>query len=134
MSSPASWSCNRNSAVIPPNVRHRANRDITRRNSCSAPPPWRPGPMTKISTTEKVPPPQARPVIVGARLGPGGPGTGLGSGLGSGLGTAPDRDCPLCPRLADFRQSARAREPGWFNAPVPSFGDPDATLLIVGLA
>lgn len=25
-------------------------------------------------------------------------------------------------------------EPDWFNAPVPSFGDPDAELLIVGLA
>ena len=28
----------------------------------------------------------------------------------------------------------RAREPDWFNAPVPSFGHPDAALLIVGLA
>jgi uracil-DNA glycosylase family 4 len=48
--------------------------------------------------------------------------------------TEPDRNCPLCPRLADFRQAARAREPGWFNSPVPSFGDADARLLIVGLA
>ncbi len=48
--------------------------------------------------------------------------------------TAPDRDCPLCPRLADFRDAARTREPGWFNAPVPSFGDEGARLLIVGLA
>jgi len=48
--------------------------------------------------------------------------------------TAPDRDCPLCPRLADFRQATRAREPDWFNAPVPSFGDEAARLLIVGLA
>jgi uracil-DNA glycosylase len=46
----------------------------------------------------------------------------------------PDRDCPLCPRLAVFRVEARAREPEWFNAPVPSFGDPKAQLLIVGLA
>jgi uracil-DNA glycosylase len=46
----------------------------------------------------------------------------------------PDRNCPLCPRLADFRAEARAREPAWFNSPVPSFGDPDARLLIVGLA
>jgi uracil-DNA glycosylase len=46
----------------------------------------------------------------------------------------PDRNCPLCPRLADFRAQARAREPGWFNSPVASFGDPDARLLIVGLA
>ena len=28
----------------------------------------------------------------------------------------------------------RAREPGWFNAPMPSFGDPWAWLAIVGLA
>lgn len=47
---------------------------------------------------------------------------------------APAPDCPLCPRLAGFRLAARAREPGWFNAPVPPFGDPDAALLIVGLA
>jgi uracil-DNA glycosylase family 4 len=50
------------------------------------------------------------------------------------LEIGPDRNCPLCPRLAEFRASARAREPGWFNAPVPSFGDPRARLLIVGLA
>jgi uracil-DNA glycosylase family 4 len=48
--------------------------------------------------------------------------------------TAPDRDCALCPRLADFRQANRAREPLWFNAPVDSFGDPNGRLLIVGLA
>ena len=46
----------------------------------------------------------------------------------------PDRNCPLCPRLAGFRADARAREPDWFNAPVPSFGDPLGRLLIVGLA
>lgn len=46
----------------------------------------------------------------------------------------PPRDCPLCPRLVDYRAANRAREPGWFNAPVPCFGDPDAALLIVGLA
>ena len=46
----------------------------------------------------------------------------------------PDRNCPLCPRLADFRAQIRAREPDWFNAPVLPFGDPDARLLIVGLA
>lgn len=46
----------------------------------------------------------------------------------------PGRDCPLCPRLVAFRHDARAREPAWFNAPVPAFGDPDAGLLIVGLA
>jgi uracil-DNA glycosylase family 4 len=48
--------------------------------------------------------------------------------------TDPDPNCPLCPRLAEFRAQARAREPDWFNAPVLPFGDPDARLLIVGLA
>jgi len=48
--------------------------------------------------------------------------------------TEPDRNCPLCPRLAEFREEARAREPGWHNAPVSSFGDPNARVLIVGLA
>jgi uracil-DNA glycosylase family 4 len=36
--------------------------------------------------------------------------------------------------LAAFRNEARVREPVWFNAPVPSFGDIGAQLLIVGLA
>jgi uracil-DNA glycosylase family 4 len=46
----------------------------------------------------------------------------------------PDRDCPACPRLTHFRQTQRGAHADWFNAPVPSFGDPDARLLIVGLA
>jgi len=46
----------------------------------------------------------------------------------------PPRDCPLCPRLLAFRQDNRARQPDWFNAPVPAFGPADAQLLIVGLA
>jgi uracil-DNA glycosylase family 4 len=46
----------------------------------------------------------------------------------------PPADCPLCPRLAAFRAATRAAHPDWFNAPVPSFGDPEAMLLIVGLA
>src|ERR1041384_6335209 len=44
------------------------------------------------------------------------------------------RDCPRCPRLVAFREAWRAREPDWFNAPVPSFGPVSARLLIVGLA
>lgn len=48
--------------------------------------------------------------------------------------TEPSRDCPLCPRLASFRQEWRGRESGWHNAPVPSFGDEQSRLLIVGLA
>jgi uracil-DNA glycosylase family 4 len=47
---------------------------------------------------------------------------------------APGRNCPRCPRLVDFRNSWRKRQPDWFNAPVPSFGDDSARLLIVGLA
>jgi uracil-DNA glycosylase family 4 len=44
------------------------------------------------------------------------------------------RGCPLCPRLVAYRAENRRAQPGWFNDPAPSFGDPDARLLIVGLA
>jgi uracil-DNA glycosylase len=47
---------------------------------------------------------------------------------------APSADCPLCPRLATFRDANRRAFREWHNAPVASFGDPAATLLIVGLA
>lgn len=43
-------------------------------------------------------------------------------------------DCTLCERLTAFRRDNARIEPDWFNAPVPSFGTPDARLLIVGLA
>ncbi len=46
----------------------------------------------------------------------------------------PEPDCPLCPRLAAFRDEWRAAEPAWHNAPVATFGPADARLLIVGLA
>jgi uracil-DNA glycosylase len=46
----------------------------------------------------------------------------------------PASNCPLCPRLKAFRDLQRGEHPEWFNSPVPSFGDPDARLLIVGLA
>lgn len=46
----------------------------------------------------------------------------------------PDLDCPLCPRLVEFRNENARAHPDWFNAPAPSFGDPSARLLIVGLA
>ena len=46
----------------------------------------------------------------------------------------PPRDCPICPRLVDYRQENRAAHPDWFNGPAPSFGDPAARLLVVGLA
>src|SRR5262245_5598975 len=48
--------------------------------------------------------------------------------------TEPQKDCPLCPRLASFRLENRDGNPGYFNNPVPTFGSRDARLLIVGLA
>jgi len=50
------------------------------------------------------------------------------------VSAAPPRDCPLCPRLAEFRAQNRARHPGYFNDPVPSFLGHNVRLLIVGLA
>ena len=46
----------------------------------------------------------------------------------------PPADCALCPRLAEFRSANRSAFPTWHNAPVATFGDPAARLLIVGLA
>ena len=42
--------------------------------------------------------------------------------------------CVLCPRLVAFRDLNRAKAPEWYNGAVPSFGDLEARLLIVGLA
>src|SRR3981081_1143954 len=117
MSSSISSSCNPSSAATRPNALPRASRVIPRRNSCSATPPWRRAARTTISTSENDPA-SGRPVLAGATL----------------LRTEPDRNCPLCPRLAAFRGAARLREPHWFNSPVPSFGAPKGRLLIVGLA
>src|SRR3954470_24920173 len=46
----------------------------------------------------------------------------------------PPRDCPLCPRLVAYRAANAAAHPDWFNGPAPSFGDPNARLLVAGLA
>ena len=55
--------------------------------------------------------------------------------MSADLATAlPSRDCPLCPRLVQFRSTQRAVHPDWHNAPVPPFGEDSAELLIVGLA
>jgi uracil-DNA glycosylase family 4 len=43
-------------------------------------------------------------------------------------------DCSLCPRLVETRLESRAKHPDYWSAPVPSLGDPDAWLAIVGLA
>lgn len=44
------------------------------------------------------------------------------------------RDCPRCPRLVALRKELRREHRDWWNAPVPSFGEPDAWLAIIGLA
>ncbi len=46
----------------------------------------------------------------------------------------PPRDCPLCPRLVGYRAENAVAHTDWFNGPAPSFGDPAARLLVVGLA
>ncbi|WP_417491727.1 uracil-DNA glycosylase [Maricaulis sp.] len=46
----------------------------------------------------------------------------------------PALDCPLCPRLVEFRARNAELYPDWHNAPVGSFGPDNARLLIVGLA
>lgn len=46
----------------------------------------------------------------------------------------PPADCPLCPRLVAYRADNARREPDWFNGAAPSFGDPQARLLVAGLA
>ena len=43
-------------------------------------------------------------------------------------------NCKKCSRLADFLKSSKQKYPDYFCKPVPSFGDPKAKLLIVGLA
>jgi uracil-DNA glycosylase family 4 len=49
-------------------------------------------------------------------------------------GREPDHDCAFCPRLKAFRDDWRAKEPAWHNAPVPTFGQRNVRLLVVGLA
>ena len=53
----------------------------------------------------------------------------------------PDRDCPNCSRLAEFREQYRNSNPDWHNAPVPSWfpsekngGKASVKVLVVGLA
>ncbi len=43
-------------------------------------------------------------------------------------------ECRRCDRLASFLDEVRAKHPHYHARPVPSFGDPAARLLIVGLA
>lgn len=46
----------------------------------------------------------------------------------------PGRDCPLCPRLVEYRLANRAKWPEWHNAPVPCWGPREARLMVLGLA
>ena len=46
----------------------------------------------------------------------------------------PQLDCELCPRLVDFRNNNKIQYPSYHNAPVRSFGDLGAEILVVGLA
>ena len=43
-------------------------------------------------------------------------------------------DCRSCRRLARHLDKLRVAHPDWHNRPVPSIGQPDARLLILGLA
>ena len=45
-----------------------------------------------------------------------------------------NRDCRDCPRLSDFLDEVQQKYPDYHCRPVPPFGDPQARLLIVGLA
>lgn len=45
-----------------------------------------------------------------------------------------DPGCTRCPRLAAFLRETRGHYPEYWARPVPSFGDANARLLIVGLA
>ena len=60
--------------------------------------------------------------------------TQLDAAAAAACGPEPARDCPICPRLVAYREANRAAHPDWFNGPAPSFGDPAARLLVVGLA
>ena len=48
--------------------------------------------------------------------------------------TEPGMDCALCPRLAALRGDTQRDHPDWWNAPVPTWGDPAAWLAVIGLA
>jgi uracil-DNA glycosylase family 4 len=49
-------------------------------------------------------------------------------------GAAFDADCAACPRLAALLARVRTEHPGYHARPVAPFGDPQAALLVVGLA
>lgn len=48
--------------------------------------------------------------------------------------TSFDGSCRACVRLSTFLDEVKGHHPGYHSAPVPPFGDPDARLIVVGLA
>lgn len=50
------------------------------------------------------------------------------------MAAEPPPACLRCPRLVAFRAATARHHPDWFNSAVPSFGDPAARLLVLGLA
>lgn len=58
--------------------------------------------------------------------------------LSAPMSVEPSPDCPICQRLHGFIAEWRLKEPGWHNAPVPTFlpadGPDSVKLLIIGLA
>jgi uracil-DNA glycosylase family 4 len=55
-------------------------------------------------------------------------------GLWPSDGVIFDRTCTDCPRLASYLEQGRAQYPDYYNAPVAPFGDPQAQVILVGLA
>lgn len=54
--------------------------------------------------------------------------------MGGATGSSFSIDCRRCPRLAAYLDEVRRKYPAYYARPVPPFGDPQARLLIVGLA
>ena len=50
------------------------------------------------------------------------------------INAEPDYNCDICPRLREFIDTQKVKYPDYFNGPVPSFGNDDAQILIIGLA
>ena len=50
------------------------------------------------------------------------------------MNICPTKNCELCERLVEFRLQNKLKFPHYHNAPVESFGDLSAELLVVGLA
>ena len=46
----------------------------------------------------------------------------------------PEKSCKKCLRLVEFRKNNQEKFPSYYNAPVPSFGNLDVKILVVGLA